>query len=241
MGLHHSPRISIDGLILCLDAGNTRSYPGSGTTWTDLSGNSYNASLEDGPTFSSANGGSLVFDGLNDRIHIPSPSNRFVWTPSGSGMNAMTVEFFLKSSENGLNDTYIRKRWNVSETNWKIQHDNIFVQIGAQAKALSYASLASNDWQQVCMVINSDQFALYRNGKIHADFTDHNITNNTPTSGNSNLPIVIMSNYDFSSPWAGDASYSISGNLSQVRIYNRVLSSDEIRQNFNATRSRYGI
>ena len=65
MTLQHSPRIITDGLVLCLDAANKLSYPGSGDVWTDLAG-SNNGALTNGPTFSSANGGNINFDGTND-------------------------------------------------------------------------------------------------------------------------------------------------------------------------------
>jgi hypothetical protein len=68
MALAHSPSIVTSGLVLCLDAANPKSYPGSGTTWTDLSGNGNNGTLVNGPTYSSVNGGSIVFDGSNDYI-----------------------------------------------------------------------------------------------------------------------------------------------------------------------------
>ena len=67
MALHHSPRVVTDGLVLCLDAASRESYPGSGTVWTDLAG-SNNGTLTNGPTFNSANGGSIVFDWSNDHI-----------------------------------------------------------------------------------------------------------------------------------------------------------------------------
>ena len=68
MGLSHSPRIVTDGLVMCLDAGNSRSYPGTGTVWTDLAGNI--GTLTNGPTFNSENGGSVVFDGTNDGVDV---------------------------------------------------------------------------------------------------------------------------------------------------------------------------
>ena len=72
MGLAHSPRIVTDGLVLALDAGNTKSYPGSGTTWTDLSGNSNTGTLTsmDGNNYNSANGGYLDFDGTDDYVDV---------------------------------------------------------------------------------------------------------------------------------------------------------------------------
>ena len=84
MGLIHSPRIVTDGLVLYLDAANNRSYPGTGTTWSDLVG-SNNGTLNNGPTFSGANGGSIVFDGSDDYINMgdilsaPSSLSIFSW------------------------------------------------------------------------------------------------------------------------------------------------------------------
>ena len=66
--MYYGPRIVSNGLVLCLDAANKRSYPGTGTTWTDLSGNSNNGTLTNGPTFSAGNMGSILFDGTNDYV-----------------------------------------------------------------------------------------------------------------------------------------------------------------------------
>ena len=66
MALSHSPSIVLDGLVLCLDAGNPKSYPGSGTNVSDLSGNGNNGTLVNGVGYNGSNLGSLVFDGSND-------------------------------------------------------------------------------------------------------------------------------------------------------------------------------
>jgi uncharacterized delta-60 repeat protein len=66
LAIHYNSKISTDGLVLCLDAANSKSYPGSGTTWTDLSGNGNNGTLTNGPTYNSSNLGSLSFDGIDD-------------------------------------------------------------------------------------------------------------------------------------------------------------------------------
>ena len=70
MGVFAGPEIVEDGLVLALDAGNTKSYPGSGTTWTDLSGNGNNGSLVNGVGYNSGNLGSLSFDGVNDYVNF---------------------------------------------------------------------------------------------------------------------------------------------------------------------------
>jgi len=64
------PDIVTDGLVLALDAANVKSYPGSGTTWRDLSGNDGNGTLTAGPTFSTDNGGVISFDGSDDAVDI---------------------------------------------------------------------------------------------------------------------------------------------------------------------------
>ena len=86
MGLAHSPRIVTDGLVLCLDAGNTKSYPGSGTTWTDLSGNGNTGTLTNGVGYSGDNLGSLSFDGVND----------FTSTITGEDFNFGTGDFTIE-------------------------------------------------------------------------------------------------------------------------------------------------
>jgi len=65
-----APNTVTDGLVLYLDAANTRSYPGTGTTWSDLSRGGNNGSLINGPTFNGGNGGSIVFDGTNDSVNL---------------------------------------------------------------------------------------------------------------------------------------------------------------------------
>ena len=79
MGRAHSPRIVTDNLVLALDAGNTKSYPGSGTTWTDTVGGN-NGTLTNGPTYSSDDGGSIVFDGSNDYAQSGTSSDLIIGT-----------------------------------------------------------------------------------------------------------------------------------------------------------------
>ena len=74
MSLSHSPLIVRDGLVLCLDAANPRSYPKSGTTWSDLAG-ANNGTLTNGPTFDADDKGGIVFDGTNDYVNLGSSSS----------------------------------------------------------------------------------------------------------------------------------------------------------------------
>ena len=91
MGAFAGPEIAESGLVLALDAGNLKSYPGSGTTWTDLSGGGNTGTLTNGPTYSSANGGSLVFDGTNDYISLSSSNGPICATPFNLQLDASGV------------------------------------------------------------------------------------------------------------------------------------------------------
>jgi len=89
MSLSRGPKIISNGLVLYLDAANNKSYPRTGTTWYDLSGNNNNGTLTNGPTFNSANGGSIVYDGADDSVNLSLVS---------SNVNNVTTEVWFKAN-----------------------------------------------------------------------------------------------------------------------------------------------
>ena len=96
--------IVTSGLILNLDAGNASSYPGTGTTWTDLSGNNNNGTLVNGVGYSSSNGGIMTFDGVNDFVNCGN-SSTFNQT------NALTLSTWVKINSLSSTNTLIGKQW----------------------------------------------------------------------------------------------------------------------------------
>jgi len=106
-----------NGLVLALDAGISRSYSGIGTTWTDLSGNGKNATLINGPTYSSANGGSIVFDGSNDYAEISNASTL------GGFTGDFSIEFWFKGGNQGSFDVFL-EHYGPSVQNWAIQAES---------------------------------------------------------------------------------------------------------------------
>jgi hypothetical protein len=99
MAFHCGPRqksIVTDGLVLSLDAGNANSYPGTGTNWADLSGNGLNGTLVNGPTYNSANLGSIVFDGTNDHVTV---ANNSLLNPT----TTISVAAYFNISSFGIN------------------------------------------------------------------------------------------------------------------------------------------
>lgn len=240
MGFTLRPKVVTKGLILYVDAGNTKSYPGSGTSVVDITKSGNTGTLQGGPTYSSTNGGSLVFDGTNDFMYFTSPSNKFSWTPSGTGIRSLTLDFWVKSADAIGN--FISKPWNGSGYyNYRVDTNTLFLQNNTGA-SLTYSTLSTGNWEHAAVVITPTQMGVYRNGLLNAGFTNHGITGNLPPDlNNMNVNLVAMALYPYTDPWAGDTSHAIAGNLSMLRIYNKALTAEEVKQNFNAMRGRYNV
>jgi hypothetical protein len=226
MGINYNPRTVTDGLVLALDAGNTKSYPGSGTTWTDLSGRGNTGTLTNGPTYSSANGGSIVFDGTNDVVNA---STSIIDRADGQ---EITVSCWIKPSRtSGQYSVFCTNRSNdTSIYNWIFyQHTNdgaISFHGDAQNKS-SYIP-TTNVWINVTNTVTASAVStLYVNGVSTYTVTGYTYGNGTP------------SRLGIGADPGGQEPFQ--GNISQVSIYNRALTVAEIRQNFNALRGRFGI
>jgi hypothetical protein len=265
MSFVHSPKIITDGLVLALDAGNTKSYTSGSTTWFDKSGNANNGTLTNGPTFSSANGGSIVFDGVDDYIEITPRNTNLEFQPT-SGYSCMV---FYKSPPTAANGALIANMDNISGTfpGWDLWFNNSSISntiamhlisswsSNAIKIAVDYNySTYANQW--VCFgytydgscptteanSLNSVNFYLngnlYTSGKqLGQPTVGKGFTTSSQTiTYNSSQRFRIASRWS-SGGYSGGASFSSGITL----IYNRTLSASEIQQNFNATRGRYGI
>jgi len=219
MALAHSPKIITDGLVLCLDAGNTKSYPGSGTSWSDLSGNSNTGTLTNGPTYSSDDGGSIVFDGTNDRVAVSS-------IPL---MSQVTVEWWGTSDYPDTN--YRVPVISTSGGNWTdgfgfYQYGSYvywFVYTYTKYTRIDATSFGFTHWVGT---YDSNNLKLYRNGSLVNTVAWINGMNHSS-------PTLQIASQGSSYPW--------DGKISNVKIYNKALTENEVTQNFNATRSRYGL
>ena len=238
MALAHSPKIITDGLVLCLDAGNTKSYPGSGTTWTDLSGNGNNGTLVNGPTYNSSFGGSFAFDGTNDYASFSSASelqflNRLPYTlevwmypTSNPGAGTWTGIFNRENSSVGSRDGYnIYLNGSTNQTLYLATER--FCTGTATGVGYTYnESVLLNIWHHVVATYDGTTLRLYRNGEqVNSGNTTGNITNTSKT-----LEIGRR----------GSGSY-FNGRLNGQKIYNKALTSTEVTKNFNALRGRFGI
>jgi len=237
MSLAHSPRIITDGLVLCLDAGNTKSYPGSGTTWTDLSGNGNNGTLTnmDGTNLNSANGGSFTFDGTNERVSVDISS----FFTSFSQQITMEAWVYIPTSATWSNGYYgnifTRGYYDGSHGLWRTTNNNQVAFYCRQAVTFaavqSLATITRDTWYQLVGVWTGSGTQLYINGQlVNSDSGSLGDTEN-------NVPFEIGLN----TAAGGSSGNFFTGNQAAHKIYNRALTALEIQQNYNALRGRFGI
>jgi hypothetical protein len=245
----YNPTMVTDGLVLCLDAANGRSYPGSGTAWNDLSGNGNNGTLVNGPTYSVDNLGYFSFDGVNDEVTLGDTLGNF-------GNDNFTISFWTKTSDSGGNKCFIAKSiggspvtnygWllnnaNSSEIGFAMAGSNYSsggwaATVGAYSVKTNGLNITSNIWKFVSVVADrsSIDVNIYVNGNL-ANVTDY-------VGGKGKLNTVgSVSNTRILKIGAESDNLWINALIPQVSIYNRALSPAEIQQNFNATRGRFGI
>ena len=183
---------------------------------------------------------SFIFDGLNDMLRIPSPSDRFAWTPSGAGNNYLSIELWVKTLDG---DHIISKPWNGGgQYNYQLYGWGGFYIFSGDASnfGLNGSALNTGNWEYFCGIITPTQLAVYRNGVLNVGFTNHGLVTNGPVL-NTNNDLCLMAVFNYGIPWVGNIGLSTSGNIGSVRIYNRVLSAAEVLRNYNALRGRFGV
>ena len=239
MSLQHSPSIVTNGLIVYLDAANPKSYPGTGTLWTDLSGQGNHGILINNPTYNSANNGNFVFNGNNNYAQIPTPIN-FTY-------NTFSVSCWVKTTAIGVYATILGQRFTTRALNnpiYDLQGWNFLIEPGGTTTtridtSTSYNSYPNifggivndNTWHYVCMVLDIPNTTIkyFNQGVLinSANTYSPGIFNSTGGAMNVMGP--------------ADGTSWTAGQVSLVQLYNRALSNQEVQQNFNALRGRYGI
>ena len=220
LGRKKSSGIVFDGLVLNLDAGDVSSYPGTGTTWYDISGKGNNGTLTNGPTYDSANKGSIVFDGVDDYVDVSNTSFGGEFTFSC---------WFKISTKTGVRIIFGSSGGSVSGGP-KIGFDeaNYFIRIVGVAHS-STTSPAINTWTNMTIKRNSqNKVDFYRNGE-----NETRLFSDAAQVGTFTLDKIGAN--------GADSSQDFYGSIATIHAYNRALSSTEVLQNFNALRSRYGI
>ena len=228
MGIGYGPRVITDGLVLALDAGDTNSYSGIGTTWTDLSGNGNNGTLVNGVGYSN---GSLSFDGVNDEVRITNYNQSLYhlncWVYLNSTITASSSNGFFNygsSSQPGVDFGSVTGL--VSGETLTILYENP----SNTYRRTSITENISSGWNSITFNWNGSSYDIYINS-----------ISKTTTFGTStgHVPLIVPTNLTFGYGYTSTIKFS--GNIAQVSIYNRALTASEIQQNFNALRGRFGI
>lgn len=217
MAVNYNPKTVTDGLVLHLDAGNKKSYPGSGTTWYDLSGNNNTGTLSGGIVFNTNNNGVLTFNGTSGYVY--GNINNF---SNGASYTTITWTKLTNSS----------REQHLTNLRGTINNGVQFYVIGSKLGTSSYGNLFGGS-------INANTWYMLVNVRDSSGSAAHYINGILAVSG-SLVSYGNASTYRIAN-FVGGGNYYLGGDISVSQIYNRVLSASEITQNFNALRGRYGI
>jgi hypothetical protein len=217
MSSYGGANIVTNGLVLSLDAANVKSYPGSGATWRDLSGNNNSGSLINGPTFSSANNGILTFNGSNQYANFGNimPSTAYTKCIFFNISNLTATNNLISGGSGG--------------THYFYPAGGIYLRAGhfQGAELVSNTPIVANTWYYGALTFSTTLgFLMYQNGINVAN----NASTNTFTGGN----ILLVGSYE-------PGNNLLNGTVASAQVYNRVLSPQEIAQNYNATKSRFNL
>jgi hypothetical protein len=218
MGIDVGPIEATDGLVLHLDAANTRSYPGSGNTVYDLSGFGNTSALTNGPTYNSSNLGAFVLDGSNDYILVNSQANILSKT-------AYTKIAFIYISNFSTVNNIISGGFSGQHAFWMFGTDKLNAgHNGSWNTVVGATSISLNTWYFAAVTYSdSTGWKLYLNGR-----EDGTSASTTTFTGNQEIVIGAYS-----------SSNNFTGRISNIQVYNRALTSTEIFQNYHATKGRY--
>jgi hypothetical protein len=246
MACNYQGKIVTNGLVLCLDAADKKSYPGTGSLWTDRSGNGNHVTLVNSPTYSTSNGGILTLNGTNQYAVTANTLNL-------SNTNGVTIFSMIKVNNYG---TSIKVLYELS-SNFNSRSDSFVDAFSDNSLGVDFELISSikgnigyniavydktilNDlgWHSHCRIHDTSQASkenlIFSDGVIKSELLN-------PISGNSSNNTNNFGNQLFYIGSRGGGSFFSPVSLSCIYVYNRVLTPQEIKQNFNATRGRFGI
>jgi hypothetical protein len=239
MGFYRGPNIVTDGLVSAYDAASARSYPGTGTAWDDLSGNNNDGTLYNGVVYTTANYGTMEFDGSDDYMQAD------VSTTSLDGDPSFTADMFVKR-RTGTNVGASNGFWGIGGvgqgngiSGWTPTQNLINLDVYDSTRLATSVTYPENEWIHVVWTKNgagteTTNVKCYING-VETSLTktrNATIANqfNTSTAGVC-LGRISANASNFYSPI----------NVATYKIYNRALTAAEVLQNFNALKSRFGL
>jgi hypothetical protein len=226
------PSIINNGLVLDLDAADINSYIGSGTSWKDMTGNGNSGTLVNGPSFSSANGGSIVFDGIDDYINCGNGN------AINFGSGDFSVEMWFTRYTNATTNLRLLSKGAESDASGSAGFAffgsdggiNFAINPSGTRHIISAASYSVGEWVHVVGVVQrGSTMRTYKNAVLTNSAT-------APAGSVSNASINLNIGR---SPESNICYWA--GKIAIVRIYNKNLTATEILQNFNSLKARFGV
>jgi len=218
MAFRYSPKIVTDGLVLCLDAANPRSFVSGSTTWNDLTKNFNSGSLTNGPTFDSNNGGVMSFDGSDDFVDF---------NASQSPNEPKSIELWVYITS--LSVGQILSRGSNNYEIYTFTDGNLYTYWGNSFNTTTNnPTITLNRWSHYVFTLSGTTEINYKNGVSLGERS----LNAPPSFSNSgNLNVGRRNN----------GTQPFTGKISSIKFYNRTITSSEVLQNYNATKSRFGL
>ena len=225
----YGPRIVTDGLVFNVDVGNNKSYPGSGNTLYDLSGNGNNGTLINGAVFSNTNNGKIAFDGSNDYIPIPYSS---VFNVS----NSLTIESIVKFGDNST--SFIFEKGDVNTQYSLFSHGTDIVFRTFHTIDTAYLSLYSSktnagivngQWHHIVGSWDGSVKRLYVDGVLRA-------SQSKSTALRTSTQASAIGRFGGTS-----SGYFFTGDIVKVAVYSIGLTQPQIIQHYNAFKGRFGL
>ena len=225
MSILRSPQIVYNGLVLALDAADQGSYVSGSTSWNDLSGNRFNGTLTNNPTYSSENSGVIVFDGISNYVNC------------GNVLDSLTdlsLECFVKFGAQSVNYGGIISKtlsnangWELRVANYTLTTTSIQFRYVGDTSFLNFGISTNGVWYHLVATGKLNSQKIYINGSLYDSKTDA-----VTPSANSNSLVI------------GKLAYSgiyVNMSLGLARIYNKALTATEVLQNYNAQKTRFGL
>jgi len=242
MAFNYSPKPVIDSsLVLYLDAANPKSFVSGGTVWTDISKTANRGTLTNGPTFNSSNGGSIVFDGIDDYVEFGDVLDL--------GTNSATINVWLKINSSWASGTkyFVSKalattqdyRYAFGFTQTRQLRGFVQGNGGADIIPNTNTTLNLNQWYMCTMVINrASIIELYIDGIIQSVDSTATISQWNGLDFQSTNPFKVGS---YTAADNTSVFIPLPGNIAITQMYFRALSASEVRQNYNALKGRFGL
>ena len=238
MAIYRGPNIVRNGLVLALDAADKNSYRGTGTIWNDLSGNNYTCTLTNGPAFNNDGRGNIVFDGTDDYA----PTNLDL---SWNNTNSVSISMWIKTGNLSQSRGFLgtgNYEWQFRQGQYAGPNSDLVFVYWDNSGGHTNGSIPSmsgffdnTNWKHLVMTWNNSNSTMtfYKNS-----VSIYSLVYGNPSANRVTSELLQIGGNVYS--WDGAGAYW-NGSFSNIAIYNRTLTATEVLQNYNATKTRFGL